>query len=157
MINKLRIIDIPGMKPLLKSFGKLVYIVEPVPYFNFSVGDVFIDRKGNNFKVKAFPMVNWKPEDIDTSSKFFVDFESKKGTTIIGEQLYRISDIVNKTGEARLCRCIDTPVNTRFVKDEIYRWGYIIDGKVAYHESGEKWDAGEIDFLWHFEILSGKH
>ena len=56
----------------------------------------------------------------------------------------------------RLCRCIDSPPDTRFFKNEVYKWEYIIDGAVVYHDSGGKWSAGEIEFLWYFEILSGK-
>ena len=36
----------------------------------------------------------------------------------------------------KLCRCIDPPPDTRFVKNEVYKWEYIIDGVVAYLESG---------------------
>ena len=96
MVNILKIIDIPRMRSVLKSFGKLVYIVEPTPYFNFSVGDIFKDSQGNCFKVREFLMVNWKPEDIDISSKFFVAFEGKEGITVFGDLLYMVSDVENR-------------------------------------------------------------
>lgn len=34
--------------------------------------------------------------------------------------------------------------------------GYVIDGYYVRHESGASWSAGEIEFLKHFQILSGK-
>lgn len=56
----------------------------------------------------------------------------------------------------RQCRCINPPDDTLFEKDGIYEWGFIIDGFGAIHESGFEWSAGEIEFLMHFQILSGK-
>jgi len=46
---------------------------------------------------------------------------------------------------------------TQFEKEGLYRWNYIIDGYVAFLDSGEQWSAGEIEFYQHFQIISGKH
>lgn len=54
------------------------------------------------------------------------------------------------------CRCINPPNDTPFVKNGIYEWSYIIDGYEAVHESGITWGGGEIAFLKHFQIISGK-
>lgn len=92
-------------------------------------------------------------------NQHFIDKVVRAATMSIGDlmELKKKKDPHAETIEAKLCRCIDPPPHTKFLKNEIYRWGYAIDGTVAYHESGERWDAGEIDFLWHFEILSGKY
>ena len=55
-----------------------------------------------------------------------------------------------------VCRCINPPDGTPFKQGELYEWGYIIDGYYARHETGSAWSAGEIEFLVHFQILSGK-
>ena len=47
-------------------------------------------------------------------------------------------------------------MNTAFEKEGLYHWDYI-DGYIAYHESGESWSAGDIEFYQHFQILSGKN
>ena len=56
------------------------------------------------------------------------------------------------------CRCINPPNNTPFVKNGVNKWVYIIDGYAAVqvHESGIMWGEGEINFLKHFQIVSGK-
>ena len=51
---------------------------------------------------------------------------------------------------------ITPPRNTPFGRNGIYEWGYVIDGYYVRHESGASWSAGEIEFLKHFQILSGK-
>lgn len=56
----------------------------------------------------------------------------------------------------KTCRCIAPPSGTLFEKEGLYKWDYIIDGYVAYHEYGEKWCAGDIEFYQHFQIISGK-
>jgi len=56
----------------------------------------------------------------------------------------------------KACRCITPPRNTPFGRNGIYEWGYVIDGYYVRHESGASWSAGEIEFLKHFQILSGK-
>lgn len=62
----------------------------------------------------------------------------------------------NQAPEERICRCFAPPPGSGFEKGKLYRWGYIIDGMVAYHESGETWSDGEIMFASRFQILSGK-
>ena len=57
----------------------------------------------------------------------------------------------------KICKCFNPPEGTLFVKEGLYRWEYIIDGYVAYHNSGESWTAGTIEFYQHFQILSGKN
>ena len=64
---------------------------------------------------------------------------------------------MNKKSMQKVCRCLAPPESTPFEKDDLYRWDYIIDGYVAFHESGEQWNAGEIEFYQHFQIMSGKH
>lgn len=56
----------------------------------------------------------------------------------------------------KICKCIDPPKDTPFEKEAVYRWDYGIDCICAYHESGMRWSATEIKFLWHFQILTGK-
>ena len=58
--------------------------------------------------------------------------------------------------EERLCKCIDPPPGTRFIKGEIYRWSYGIDSKCAYYRNGRSWGTGYLEFLWYFQIISGK-
>lgn len=57
----------------------------------------------------------------------------------------------------KICRCFAPPEGTLFEKEGLYRWEYIIDGFVAYHESGARWSAGDIEFYRHFQIISGKN
>ena len=56
----------------------------------------------------------------------------------------------------RVCRCINPPDRTPFKKENLYKGGYTIDGYYASHGTGSVWSAGEIVFLKHFQILSGK-
>lgn len=52
------------------------------------------------------------------------------------------------------CRCFNPPEDTPFEKEGIYRWNYIIDGYVVYHDSGFIWSSGELEFYFHFQKLS---
>lgn len=54
-----------------------------------------------------------------------------------------------------ICRCFSPPKNTPFKKEEVYEWQPCIDGRVVYHESGEEWPFGEIEFYLHFQPLNG--
>ena len=55
-----------------------------------------------------------------------------------------------------ICRCFDPPKDTPFLKEAVYEWSAIIDGKCVYGENGYIWYAGEIEFYQHFQILKGK-
>ena len=72
----------------------------------------------------------------------------------VDEQARFIEQKVEKM--EKRCRCINPPNNTPFVKNGVYKWVYIIDGYAAVHESGIMWGEGEINFLKHFQIVSGK-
>ena len=72
----------------------------------------------------------------------------------VDEQARFIEQKVKKM--EKRCRCINPPNNTPFVKNGVYKWVYIIDGYAAVHESGIMWGEGEINFLKHFQIVSGK-
>ncbi len=45
----------------------LLYLIKRIPNVNYKVGDIFFDRNGNRFKVKAFPMVTYKRDGIPLS------------------------------------------------------------------------------------------
>lgn len=51
------------------------------------------------------------------------------------------------------CVCFHPPEGTAFLKGKQYRWGYIIDGCTVYHETGDRWNAGTIEFYQHFQPL----
>ena len=55
----------------------------------------------------------------------------------------------------KICKCFSPPTDN-FVKGDVYRWTWCIDGMVAYDESEKSWAAGEIEFYQHVLFLNGK-
>lgn len=52
-----------------------------------------------------------------------------------------------------LCRCINVPKAGLFVKNNYYKWTYLIDGYRVWDSEGNRWDLGEIAFYIHFQII----
>lgn len=67
-----------------------------------------------------------------------------------------ILDFFRRNGTNKICKCINPLKDTPFIIDAVYSWEYGIDSYAVFHETGFRWDADEIEFLTHFQILTGK-
>ena len=113
------------------------------------IGGILTDELGHRYTllgIEMFSFVNGKNPD------WYLHADAH----LISGDIEHLGEYISYATE-RLCRCIRPPKNGDFVRDELYRWSWTIDGMIAYDNNGSKWSADEIGFAKHFSVVSGKH